>query len=569
MRPLLTTRKRVGKPLALCLLLVLSMLLLSACNGNPQLQQQANQDKHILDSSIAQAQKIGVPTNVLQPIIQQEQQLAGTHSPLGIFGDQPVDNYYTDLETRYTQLNTQVTGLETQITQQLDYQASQDLQTLSVALASRQGQNVGSITTFANQLTADQQNLAKAQYPKDYLQISTSAQSSTQALHLMGPTYDALNSFQKVISQLQSSNIDVTVFKQEYQSDLQTFKNASKPADFSQLIDLVNGQLNETNTVSTVAIPYVGQVKLNQFSTDIQLIKQYDGTDISKYQQRLQIDQQALNSAKTVNDFLTVSSEIDADIASIQFPLTEAQAGYLLQQFQNEVKTWGQAHEYHDTFDGQYYTQDYEYDLQGIGSDAVDAVQSAQTLDDYQSAVDLINNDMLHLKMMEQDLNDPTPYNQVHQEDLTLMNHYGIANASEVLVVSLVEQTLRYYQNGKLIRAFKITSGQFEKPSLPGYWQIFDRESPTVFKSSEPKGSAFWYPDTKINFAMEYHSDGYFFHDSWWRVNYGIGTNYPHYDTGGDESFAGDGSHGCINMAENDIAWLYPNSTYNAQVIIY
>jgi len=569
MRPLLTTRKRVGKPLALCLLLVLSMLLLSACNGNPQFQQQANQDKHTLDSSITAAQKIGVPANVLQPIIQQEQQLAGTHSPLGIFGDQPVDNYYTNLATRYTQLNTQVTGLETQITQQLDYQASQDLQTLSTALASRQGQNVGSITTFANQLTTDQQNLAKAQYPKDYLQISASAQNSTQALHLMGPAYDALNSFQKVISQLKSSNIDVTVFNQEYQSDLQTFKNASQPADFSKLIDLVNGQLNETNTVSTVAIPYVGQVKLNQFSTDIQLIKQYDGTDISKYQQQLQADQQELNSAKTVNDYLTVSAAIDADIAAIQFPLTQAQASYLLQQFQNEVKTWGQAHEYHDSFDGQSYTQDYEYDLQGIGSDAVDAVQYAQTLDDYQSAIDLINNDMLHLQMMEQDLNDSTPYNQVHQEDLTLMNHYGIANASEVLVVSLIEQTLRYYQNGKLIRSFKITSGQFDKPSLPGYWQIFARESPTVFKSSEPKGSAFWYPDTNINFAMEYHSDGYFFHDSWWRADYGVGTNYPHYDSGGDESFAGDGSHGCINMAENDIAWLYPNSTYNAQVIIY
>ncbi len=149
------------------------------------------------------------------------------------------------------------------------------------------------------------------------------------------------------------------------------------------------------------------------------------------------------------------------------------------------------------------------------------------------------------------------------------MNHYGIAHASEVLVVSLVEQTLRYYQNGKLVRAFHITSGQFALPSPPGYWQIIDRESPTVFKSSEPKGSAFWYPDTKINFAMEYHSGGYFFHDSWWRVNYGVGTNFPHYDTGGDKSFAGDGSHGCINMAESDIAWLYPNTTYNAQVILY
>jgi hypothetical protein len=547
----------------------MAMMLLSACGGNPQLQQQATQARQTLDASLAHAQQIGIPASQLQPVLQQEQELTGTHSPLGLFQDQLVDGYYTDLALRYNQLNEQVLGMESQLTQQYDYQASQDLQTLSNALAERQDQNFVEANTFASELNDYQQALEKAQLPKDYLQISNEAQSATDALHLMGPAYDALSGFQKVIQQLQSSDLDVTAFDQEYQGDLQTFRKATQPQVFSQLITLINAQMNETTTVSTEAIPYVGQVKLNQFSADIQLIKQYDGSDVSKYEQMLQNDQQALNQAKTVGDFLKVSSQIDDDIASIQLPLTQAQASYLLQQFNAEVQSWGQAHEYHDAYDGQSYPLDYEYAEQGIGSDAEQAVQSAQTLDDYQSAIDLINNDMLELHMMEQDYSDSTPYNQVHQSDLTLMNHYGITDASEVLVVSLIEQTLRYYQNGKLVRAFHITSGQYQLPSPPGYWQIFLRESPTVFKSSEPKGSAFWYPDTKINYAMEYHSGGYFFHDSWWRVNYGVGTNFPHYDTGGDEAFAGDGSHGCINMAENDIAWLYPNTTYGAQVILY
>jgi len=563
------TRRRAQKPLALGLLLVLITVLLSACGGNSQIQQQASQNKQALDVSLAHAQSIGVPASMLQPIIQQEQQLTSTHAPLSLLGDQPVDSYNQNLTLRYSQLNSQVIGLETQATQQLDYQASQDLQTMSNALAERQGQNLPAVQTFATQLTGYQQELAKAQYPKDYMQISTSAQNSTQALHLMGPAHDALTSFQKVISQLQASNIDVTAFNQEEQIDTQSFSSATTPDNFSQLTDLINTQLNETTTVSTVAIPYVGQIKLNQFNADIQLIKQYNGANVNKYEQQLQTDQQALNNAKSVSDFLHVSGQIDADIASMQVPLTEAQAGYLLQQFHQEVKTWGSAHQYHDTFNGQYYPLDYEYDEQGVGSDADYAVQSARTLDDYQAAIDLINNDMLNLHMMEQAYNDNTPHNQVHQEDFTLMNHYGIANANEVLVVSLVEQTLRYYQHGKLVRTFYITSGQYDKPSPPGYWQVFLRQSPTKFTSSEPKGSAFWYPDTKINYAMEYHSGGYFFHDSWWRVNYGVGTNFPHYDTGGDESFAGNGSHGCINMAESDIAWLYPNSTYNAQVILY
>lgn len=562
-------RKRVERSLALCLLLALMLFSLSACGGNAQLQQQASQNKQALDVALTHARSIGLPEGMLQPIVQQEHQLTGTHAPLGLLGDQSVDDYYRNLTLGYARLNSQVIGLQTQATQEFDYQASQDLQNMSNALAERQDQNLSPVQTFANQLTSYQQALATAQYPKEYLHISQSAQNSTRALHLMGPTHQQLLSFQKVIKQLQSSTIDVTAFKQEEQDDEQKFNRATQPQDFVQLIDLINTQLNETTTVSTVAIPYVGRVKLNQLSADVQLIKQYSGTDVSKYEQRLQADKAALTNARTISDFLHVSAQIDADIASIQFPLTQAQAEYLLQKFHREVKNWGSAHQYHDTLNGQYYPLDYEYSGLGIGADADYIVQSAQTLDDYQSAIDLIQNDLLHLQMMEQDARDSAPYNRPHQADLTLMGHYGITSASEVLVVSLVEQTLRYYENGKLVRAFFITSGQYLKPSPPGYWQIFLRQSPTTFKSSEPKGSALWYPDTKINYAMEYHSGGYFFHDSWWRVNYGPGTNFPHYDTGGDEKFAGDGSHGCVNMAEHDIAWLYPNSAYNARVILY
>jgi lipoprotein-anchoring transpeptidase ErfK/SrfK len=569
MKPRSVVRRHVGRPLILFFLLMLATVLLSACGGSPQLQQQTSRNKRALDASLAQARRIGIPAKQLQPIVQQEQILDGAHSPLGIFGDQPVNDYYTSLALRYSQLNAQVIGLETQLTQQYDYQASQDLQTLSNILAQREGQNFAEAKTFAKQLTSYQQRLAQAQYPKDYLQISIEAQNSTEALRLMGPAYDDLTAFQKVIKQLQASNIDVTVFDQQYASDLQSFENATQPGDFSQLITLINAQMNQTSTVSTVALPYVGQVKLNQFGADIQLIKQYSGTDVSKYKQLLQADQQAFNEAKTVADYLRVSGKIDADIASIQFPLTKAQANYLLQQFHNEVTTWGQSHQYPDKYNGQDYPLDYEYDQQGVAADADYAVQSAQSLDDYQAAIDLINNNLLELHMMQQDAGDNTPANEPHASDLTLMNHFNVASASEVFVVSLVEQVLRYYQNGKLVRTFYITSGQFYKPSLPGYWQIFDRESPTTFKSSEPKGSAFWYPDTKINYAMEYHSGGYFFHDSWWRANYGVGTNFPHYDASGDESFSGDGSHGCINMAESDIAWLYPRSSYETHVLIY
>ena len=563
--PMISRRQSKRSMIAIAVAL-LAMLVLSACGGNPQTQQKATQSKTQLDSLIAHAQSIGVPAATLQPILVQEAQLSNTSAPITLFSDQPATDYYANLAQRYQMLTIQVHGLETQVTQQLDYQAYLDIQKLESALAERQTQGFVEAKTFAAQLDDDQALLARAQYPKDYIQISISAQRSTQALHLMGPAYENLKALQRVIKQMQVSKLDVTALNLEQQNDLQIFRNASKPEDFTQLIDQMNTQLQETTIVSIQAIPYVGTAKLAEFSNDIQLTQQY-GQDVTKYQQRLAADQAALKNAKTIKDYLTLSTQINNDIASIQLPMVQGEANYMLKQFHHEVTSWGKTHQYHDPQDGNSYPLDYPYDMQGIGSDAVDVVQSAQTIDDYQAAVDYLNNDLANLHAMEADHSDNTSWQHVHAADLQLISHYGLSG--QVIVVSLVEQTLRLYQDGKVVQAFRITSGQYQLPSPPGVWHILLRQSPTVFKSSEPKGSAFWYPDTKINYAMEYHWGGYFFHDSWWRADYGPGTNFPHYDSGGDEVFAGNGSHGCINMQQDQAAWLYAHTDYNTGVILY
>ena len=563
-------RQIVRKGMLLFSLGIFLAMLLSACNGNPQLQQQESSNKLELDNAITHAQSIGVPASMLQPIIRQENQLAQTNAPIGLFSDQPVNEYYSNIAQRYATLTVEVNGLVSQTTQQFDFKASQDLQTLENALAQRQAQNFGEAKTFANQLTRYQSQLAKAQLPKEYMQISADARSSTQALHLMGPAYAALISLQKVTQQLQASHLDVTALNQEQKEDLQIFSQATAPADYSQLIDQVNAQLQETTVFSTQSIPYVGRAKLQEFSTQIELLKKY-GQNAAPFQQRLAIDQASLAQAKSINDFLKVSAQIDSDTNSIQLPLAQGQATYLLKQFYQEVSSWGNSHQYHDAYDGGAYNLDYEYDTQGIGSDADAAVQSAQTIDDYQSAIDLINNDFLHLRAMEADYNDKTPWNQPHATDISLMKHYNVfgPTSGQVLVVSLVEQTLRYYNNGKLVRSFLIVSGQYMRPSVPGFWSIILRQHPTEFKSTEPPGSAFWYPPTPIQYAMEYHAGGYFFHDSWWRADYGPGMNFPHSDSSGTTAFNDNGSHGCINMNPNDVAWLYPQIAWGTPVIMY
>ncbi len=555
------------------LLMLLLSLALSACGGNAQMQQQATASKATLDQLLVHAQSIGVPATLLQPVQQQEVQLSNTNAPIGIFNDQSTNDYYSNLAQRYQALSVQVRGLESQATQQLDYQASLDLQSFEKSLAVRQEQGFVEAKTFASQLTTDQQALAKAQYPKDYLQISNNAKLSTQALQLMGPAYNNLTTFQQNIKQLQASHLDTTALNQQYQQDLQQFRVAAQPQDFSNLITQLSAQLQETTVYSTQAIPYVGAAKLQQFSADIQQLKHY-GQSTASFQQKLSNDQQALNAAQSISDYLKISGQIDRDIASLQYSLIVGQANYLLKQFHSAVTAWGNTHQYHNAYDGNVYNLDYEYDEQGIGSDVDSAVQyagSTGAVSDYQAAIDLIQNDMANLQAMEADSGDKTAWNQPHKTDIQMMQHYGVygANSGQVLVVSLVEQVLRYYNNGKLVRSFQIVSGQYEKPSPPGFWSIFLKQSPTVFKSSEPKGSAFWYPDTNIKYAMEYHDGGYFFHDAWWRCTFGLNANFPHADACGTTTFNGNGSHGCINMNSNDIAWLYPQINWGAAVILY
>lgn len=549
---------------------MLVMLCLSACGGDPGAQQQASQSKGAFDQAIANARSIGVPASMLTPLINQATQLNATSAPFGLFNDQSVTSYNMNLARRYQMLTLETQGMVAQATQQFDYQASQDLQTLATALAVRQGQKFIEAKTFAAQLTAYQAQLAKAAFPKDYIQISQEAKNSTLALHMMGPAYDDLSSLQQVIGRLRASHLDTTALNQQAQQDLQAFRVASGPDDFSQLIDQINTQLQESTVYSIQAIPFVGAIEVKQFSDEIKQLKTWGG-NAAAFETRLAADQQALTSANNIPAFLKLSAQINSDMAAIQFPLVQSQANYLLKQFHQEVTKWGRAHQYYDSYDGNSYNLDYEYDQQGIGSDADAAVQSAQTLDDYRSAIDLLNDDFLLLHAMEADYSDSVLWWHGHKTDTTLMQHYGVdgPTAGPVLVVSLVEQVVRYYNNGKLVRAFQVVTGQYLKPSPPGYWSIFLREHPTEFKSSEPPGSAFWYPPTPIQYAMEYHSGGYFFHDSWWRGIYGRGMNFPHWDPSGTTQFNGNGSHGCINMAPNDVAWLYGQIPWGTPVIVY
>jgi len=336
-----------------------------------------------------------------------------------------------------------------------------------------------------------------------------------------------------------------------------------------------NGNATATapNTPTVVPTPTIdatlsnrGNTQLKTFQQWIALMKQYGG-DTMSYQQQYDADQQALRAAKTDVTYKSALTTLNGHVSSIQLPAMKAESVHIQQQLKQEVANWGQQHKYHNAYNNTDYPLGYEYGPDGMGGWVQDELSTAKTLADYQQAVEDINMYLTNFHAMTTNSSDKTPYNQIHQTDTQLIQHYE-KTGKRVVIVSLEEQAMRVYDNGKLVNSFLVTTGRPTKPSLPGVWWVEGKLSPTVFKSGVPKGSPDYYEPTPINYAMQYHSEGYFLHDSWWRVNYGPGTNYPHADDSGDP-FSAQGSHGCVNLSKANAGWLYGFVQVYTPIIMY
>ncbi len=131
----------------------------------------------------------------------------------------------------------------------------------------------------------------------------------------------------------------------------------------------------------------------------------------------------------------------------------------------------------------------------------------------------------------------------------------------KLILVSISKEWLWAYQDGKLVYNTPVTTARPGLVTPVGTWHIFNHLHPTTFYSPWPPGSPYWYPPTHINYAMGFHSGGYFLHDASWRGKYGPGTTGWHYDPIGGWMW---GTHGCINAPLKAIIWLYywaPNGT--------
>ncbi|HKV58105.1 MAG TPA: hypothetical protein VJO32_07475, partial [Ktedonobacteraceae bacterium] len=336
---------RIGQVMLVGLLLGL-VVATSGCGGSPQSQQQASQNKTQLDSTLQHARDIGVPVSSLQTIVHQEQKLSSTSAPFTLFDDTSATNYYLNQAKQYKQLATQAQSVIDSTTSDSQTKAQVSVQYFQSALNKVQNLKVSTIPTFTQKLANIQSEMSTAQYPKQFLAISDDANNAASALTLLNTTYGQLVTFNNTIKQMNKVHIDVTAMQTQYQNDMSTINTTTKTVDFNNLNSLVNAQYQMAVVNSIQALPFVGNIKLGQFSTQIGLLKTY-GMDASSYQQLYNTDAQQMHNAKTIADYLTVSNKIDADMSTMQNDLTQGAATYLIGELDREANAWGKAHAYH------------------------------------------------------------------------------------------------------------------------------------------------------------------------------------------------------------------------------
>ncbi|QBD75219.1 L,D-transpeptidase [Ktedonosporobacter rubrisoli] len=547
------------------LLISLLSLSLSACGGDPQAQLQAKQNLATLNQAIQHAKSVGVPSTDLNGILHQELQLNQTNAPWSMFNDQSVDDYYHNLATRYQLLAMQTHGVEAKSTEQLKAKAQTDLLSLQRTLTLQRAS--GTPVDAANQIY--QKNAAKiekASTPGEFIAISKQVHDATLTLNQLPATMDKLKTLQDIITMMQNDHQDVNSLQKQYDDDKSALNKVVTPDALQQVDQTIDQQNQQVASNFQGLIPQLVQNRINDLSDQVQEM-QKDGIDVTKYQQTLGEDRTQGQQVKSLQDYRTFSKKIAGDIKALQPDLFKGRAIFLVSQFHQKVNAWGNAHMYHDKYNGEDYPLNNSYMTKGIGEDLDRELNNAQSLEDYQQVIADTQNELFHLQMLEQDFNDSTPFDQVHQTDIQLIDHYKLQNA-QVVVVSTVEQSLRLYENGHLVQGFLITAGRPELPAVPGLWRPMWRLTHTEFHSPYPKGSPYYYEPTKINYAIMYHEGGYFLHDSWWRNDYGPGTQFYHIDSSGNTS-ASYGTHGCVNIREDQAAWLYDRTSYNTSILIY
>lgn len=239
----------------------------------------------------------------------------------------------------------------------------------------------------------------------------------------------------------------------------------------------------------------------------------------------------------------------------------QEQALALVEQLKSEAKRWGEAYPYFNPGDHKSYMPNTSYLEQSVLIQELEArLMNARTDNDFSQIANRANEALFLLHAFEREAEDQTAYNQPHQEDISLLDHFQLKQGN-VIVISTAQQSLRFYQDGRLIKGFLVTAGSVNVPLAVGMQSILLREQNMSFVSPESQDNPNWYAPTTVKYALQFHSGGYMIFDAAWNKNFGPGSQFP--QAGAEKHPSG------VWMNLVDMQWLYEHTNMQTQVIVY
>ena len=307
--------------------------------------------------------------------------------------------------------------------------------------------------------------------------------------------------------------------------------------------------LGETHDTAAASIAQLNAslAKAKQVGVDDQLLVEFNGLP-----NRAQVELQA---ATTVSGYRGLTTELKAPLSKLAMLIADQQAtNQLIAQYAAAIAA-------QDKGDTGVARTNATATLAQVQSD----IQTAQI---FQMDVSVIN---AKVQGLATQLNAATTLDAIEKvngslqvQDKVLHDTMSQTLPDKMITISLDEQVLRAFEHGKQVFWSYVTTGrpglETDKGSFKVYWKV----SPWTMHSPWPKGSPYWYPDSKVQMVMWFNGgDG--IHDASWRSRYGPGTNVPHYDPTGEDN----GTHGCVNVPYHNMVWLWNWTPTSTPVIVY
>ena len=325
---------------------------------------------------------------------------------------------------------------------------------------------------------------------------------------------------------------------------------ASQEAQIKEQLDTrVQKLLAQTHdaALSDVAQLSANLQKAKQIGVDDQLLVEFAGLT-----NKAQIE---IDVAGTVRGYRAVSTELKAPLSKLSLLLADqATTNKLVGQYASQAAAADHG--------------DASLARTGANTALTQVQADMATARIFQMDVSIID---VHVQKLAAQLNRATTATDLEQvngglmvQDKVLQDAMGQNLPDKALTISLREQVIRAYSHGQQVFWSYVTTGRPGLETDPGSFKVYWKVSPWTMHSPWPKGSAYWYPDSKVKMVMWFNGgDG--IHDASWRSRYGPGTNGPHYDPTGEDT----GTHGCVNVPYSNMVWLWNWTPTGTPFIVY